>query len=139
MSVCEYISWCLLELCTNVKLSKSVGVSSGTSSRLFSNIKSLGGFDAGIKKTSLDLLSDSGFISLMCSYKRLSGGVCAVSVDELSSNSVDDSADDELDEYELECELFVYVNDFVGLYTISTLHGSDRDLFMDKLCECLRS
>jgi hypothetical protein len=49
-------------------------------------------------------------------------------------SKAEDITDEDGDErYELEYEMFSYVNDFVGLYKIGSLHGDDSDEFRDKL------
>lgn len=126
-NIINYIKWSMLELACNNKLDHRGYNDSEGKSRLYATIKNNGyDFNLGMELVADQLIANkNGKLQTMISK-----------VEKISSQ--ENISDEDGDErYELEQEIFSYVNDFIGLGEIGSLHGDDSDKFKDKLEELL--
>jgi hypothetical protein len=123
-NIISYIKWVMLELACNNKIDhRNYDRDNKAKSRLYDTIKSNDyDFNYGISLVADTLLSDNNTLQKII-----------FRIEEISKSDEELKEDDGDERYELEDELFHYVNDFIGLHEIGSLHGDDADIFKDKL------
>ncbi len=126
-NIITYIKWSMLELACNNGIDHRGYNDNETNSRLYDAIKNNGyDFNLGMELVADQLLANKNNKLQKIIYK----------IEKISSQE-NISVEDGDVRYELEQEIFSYVNDFIGLNEIGSLHGDDSDNFKDKLEELL--
>jgi hypothetical protein len=121
--IVRYITTALLELSCNTNLDHRNYNRYGVKTSKLSDIIRSNNHNVnyGISRVADLLIADNNNLQ-----KRI---IKIKELDELGGADVIDDKEEELS------ELFTYVNNFIGLHEIGSLHGDDADNFRDMMCE----